>query len=107
MLNPQAVDVLSSERKLSKKRAKLRQTKEPLEHDSLSFLAALVEALHSEAGSYPLDSVVKALSEQHLQATLESRFELAVAADSPALVCSVRAVQVLLRRMHTHWKVHV
>ena len=69
------------------------------------FLSTLVEALHSDLGSYPLDSLAEALSDPQLRATLESSFETVLAPDNPALLCSVKAVQVLLSRLHIHWKV--
>ena len=76
-----------------------------MENDRLAFLSILADALHSEPGTHPLDSLTISISDQQFYAALEGSFELAIAADSPAMGCSLRAVQVLLSRLHAHWKV--
>jgi hypothetical protein len=76
-----------------------------VESDRLAFLSTLAGALHSEPGTHPLDSLAIAISDQHFCAALEGGFEMAISADGPAMACSLRAVQVLLSRLHTHWKV--
>ena len=78
-----------------------------MECDQLAFLSSLAGALHSEPGTHPLDSLALSMSDQHFCDALEHSFETATAADSPAMGCSLRAVQVLLSRLHTHWKVSV
>ena len=71
----------------------------------LAFLSTLAEALHSQSEIHPLQSLAKAMSDQHLCDALESSFETATAADSPAMACSLRALQVLLSRLHAYWRV--
>ena len=71
----------------------------------LTFVSTLADALHSQSGTHPLHLLAKAMSDQHLCDELECNFERATAADSPAMMCSLRAVQVLLSRLCTYWKV--
>ena len=92
-------------RKSAKRKSDLSRIWKPAECDRLTFLSALGDALHSESGTHPLDSLVMVLSDQHSCDALERSFETATAVDSPALACSLRAVQVLLSRLHAHWKV--
>ena len=75
--------------------------------DQLAFLSSLAGALQSEPGTHPLDSLTISMSDQHFCEALEGSFKTATAADSPAMGCSLRAVQVLLSRLHTHWKVSI
>ena len=82
------------------------QKQEPFERSNpLLFLSTLVEALHSQPGSFPLDTFVNSLADEELRVLLESCFESLLTTDNPALLCSVRAVQVLLLRLHHYWKV--
>jgi hypothetical protein len=76
-----------------------------VESDRLAFLSTLAGALHSEPGTHPLDSLAMSISNEHFCAALEGSFEMAIAADGPAMGCSLRAVQVLLSRLHARWKV--
>ena len=95
-----------SEGTYSKRTAKSHQLKELLHQENpLSFFLSLEMALHPEAGIHPLHSIVQSLADPELLNVLESNFKLVLRANSPALACSVRAIQVLLCRLHSHWKV--
>ena len=100
---PQAVGSLLSKKELRTQLAEVNEAVDP--SSPLTFLATLVKALHSVDESYPLDSLVLALSESQLRATLFSSFECVLLPGNPALVCSVKAVEVLLCKLRTHWKV--
>ena len=77
-----------------------------MECDPLAFISTLAGALHSEPGIHPLDLLTVALSDRQFCDALEGSFETATAAEVPAMGCSLRAVQVLLCRLHAHWKVN-
>ena len=96
-----------SPRRSRKERTKSSRIQLPAEGDQLTFLSTLSGALHSEPGTHPLDLLTVAISDQHFCDALEGSFETATAADSPVMGCSLRAVQVLLSRLHAHWKVSV
>lgn len=95
----------STPRRSRKGKAKSSCIQTPVECDQLAFLSTLTAALHSEPGAHPLDSLTTAMSDQNFCDTLEDCFEAAVAADSPAMASSLRALQVLLSRLYAHWKV--
>lgn len=97
--------ITASPRRSRKRKTKSSHFQAPVEGDGLAVLSTLAGALHSEPGIHPLDSLTMSMSDQHFCDALEGSFELAIAADSLAARCSLRAVQVLLSRLHAYWKV--
>ena len=99
------IQITASPRRSKKRKRKSSYFQASVESDRLAFLSTLADALHLEPGTHPLDSLTLSISDQQFCAALEASLEMAIVADGLAMGCSLRAVQVLLSRLHAYWKV--